>query len=267
MSHPRKQICKTLFEKSGKAKRLGAMHKRETELLTSFLSCSKVAWAGVPDAPHNTINLGCIVAETVVVCFWAVASVTIFDTSTDASWFMEKCIKCCLLSMRRQHVSSEEQHTGDVLTRKEGGGWGQGSEEYNRGKHKIHYASRVHSSSLTKGCNKLRCWEQLTLSRRFGVGEQKTVLYRILRETFLVLDKANPVVRRYTMHVGGWTWVKEGRSSVGAGEQKRTFYQWRLPWTGVAGEKKLLVNSCAWHIDMWLDISFLRSMGGGSRRP
>ena len=108
MSHPRKLICKSLFEKSGKAKRLGAMHKRETELLTSFLSCSKVAWAGVPNAPHNTINVGCVVAETVVVCFRAVASVTVFDTFTDASWFTEKCIKCCLSSMRRQHVSSEE---------------------------------------------------------------------------------------------------------------------------------------------------------------
>ena len=53
------------------------------------------------------------------------------------------------------------------------------------------------------------------------------------------------------------------RSWVGAGGQKRTFYWWRLPWTGVAGEKKLLVNSCAWHIDTWLNISFLRSMGEG----
>ena len=69
MSHPRKRICKTLFKKRGNAKRLGVTHKRETDLLTSFLSRSKVAWAGVPDAPHNAINVGRVVAETVVVCF------------------------------------------------------------------------------------------------------------------------------------------------------------------------------------------------------
>ena len=50
-----------------------------------------------------------------------------------------------LLSMRRQLVSSEEQHTGDVLTRKEGGGQGQASEEHNRGKREVHYTLRVHS--------------------------------------------------------------------------------------------------------------------------
>ena len=94
MSRPRKRICKTLFKERGKAKRLGATHKRVTELSTSFLSCSKVAWAGVPDAAHNAIDVDRVVAETVVVCFRAVASVTIFDTFTDTSWFIERCIEC-----------------------------------------------------------------------------------------------------------------------------------------------------------------------------
>ena len=85
------------IKKWDKSKRLGAMHKRETELLASFLSRSKVAWADVPDAPHNTINVGRVVAETVVVCFRAVASVTVFNTFADASWFTEKCIECCFV--------------------------------------------------------------------------------------------------------------------------------------------------------------------------
>ena len=97
MSRPRKRICKTLCKKGVKVKRLGATHKRETELSTSFLSRSKVAWAGIPDAPHNAINVGRIVAETVVVCFRAVASVTVFDTFTDASWFTEKYIEYCFV--------------------------------------------------------------------------------------------------------------------------------------------------------------------------
>ena len=54
---------------------------------------------------------------------------------------------------------------------------------------------------------------------------------------FLVLDKANPVVRRYTMHVGGWTWVKEGRKLV---ERKEVTNNHLEPVQQLESEKNLI---------------------------